>query len=1125
MGPSDETAAGSSPNLLVTSPAVSEGSPAAGARFTLSATVTNAGGGASEATTLRYYRSTDATTTASDVEVGTDAVAELAASASVRESVELPAPSTRGTYHYGACVDAVPAETDATNNCSTSVKVTVQATAKEPGEQGQQDLVVTSPSVSDSAPRAGTEFTLSVTVKNGGRAAAAAATLRYYRSGDAIITTSDTEVGTDAVARLAPSGSASQSVELTAPLTPGTYHYGACVDAVPDESDTTTHCSTSVPVTVPEPRFPDLRVTSPSVSDTRPVIGASFTLSATVRNDGGGTAASTTLHYYRSTDATITRSDTEVGTDAVAGLAAAGSRSQSVELTAPSTQGTYYYGACVYAVAGESNATNNCSTSVPVEVQATVTTPHGQPDLAMPSVTVSDSRPITGTGFTLSATVTNDGDGASAGTTLRFYRSTDATITTSDTQVAAGAIAITGLGAGGSSAKSVSLTAPATAGAYYYGACVDAVTDESDTGNNCSASVEVDAEAPKYPDLAVGTPTADDTSPETGATITLSATVSNAGDGRSEATTLRYYRSNDATITTSDTQVGTDAIGTLAASGSSAKSISLTAPATAGTYYYGACVDAVTDESDTTNNCSTPVTVAVTVPQPKPDLVVRSPSVDDSTPAAGGAVTLSASVENDGGAAAAATTLRYYRSTDATIATTDTQVGTDAVVELAAADTSSQSVDLTAPDTAGTYYYGACVDAVIGESDTTNNCSSSVAVEVDPNDDHGDTKDTATTVVPATVTTAQEPIAGHLETEGDVDYFRVVANPGETVSAVLDASTQPENIAFGASITTETESSDESTSTTVYVRVRARNGTPRYDLAIWLRDANDPKDTTFDIDLMYSTTTKPSASQKATIRAAADTWESVITEGPEARLIAVSNMCLKGNTHDFGSFVDDLLIDIRVESIDGAGGVWASAGTCTIRTDTNGLPYTSVVTFDSADINRLSSGNLRILALHEIGHALGFGTLNKWYDSLVNSARDYLRNNPESTTLPDTHFSGTAAVSAFNEIADSYTSGKVPVENDTQSYGSGSLDGHWRESVFGSELMTSTVSTSEKFSKVTIAALADLGYSVDYTQAESYTLPGSSALHRSPLDIRDEVRRGPVTRVPFRDQQIVLIPP
>ena len=73
------------------------------------------------------------------------------------------------------------------------------------------------------------------------------------------------------------------------------------------------------------------------------------------------------------------------------------------------------------------------------------------------------------------------------------------------------------------------------------------------------------------PDLVVQTPSVDDSSPGTGASFTLSATVSNAGTGQSAATTLRYYRSTDATTSASDTEVGTDAVEVLMASGSSAQ--------------------------------------------------------------------------------------------------------------------------------------------------------------------------------------------------------------------------------------------------------------------------------------------------------------------------------------------------------------------------------------------------------------------------------------------------------------------------------------------------------------------------------------------------------------------------
>ena len=131
------------------------------------------------------------------------------------------------------------------------------------------------------------------------------------------------------------------------------------------------------------------------------------------------------------------------------------------------------------------------------------------------------------------------------------------------------------------------------------------------------------------PDLEVGSPSVSDNSPETGGSFTLSATVQNDGDGAAAATTLRYYRSTDGTIATSDTLVGTDAVAGLAAGATSSESISLTAPSTAGTYYYGACVDAVADESDTTNNCS--ASVQVTVPEPTPP----PPTADVYQPLAG----------------------------------------------------------------------------------------------------------------------------------------------------------------------------------------------------------------------------------------------------------------------------------------------------------------------------------------------------------------------------------------------------------------------------------------------------------------------------------------------------------
>ena len=286
------------------------------------------------------------------------------------------------------------------------------------------------------------------------------------------------------------------------------------------------------------------------------------------------------------------------------------------------------------------------------------------------------------------------------------------------------------LSASGSSAESISLTAPATAGSYYYGACVDMVTGESDTTNNCSSSVEVAVLEPVYPDLEVRglTVDVDVETPRLGGSFSMAAILENSGDGPSATTMLRFYRSADKTITRADTQEATVEVSPLEAGERHRQEVDITAPSTEGTYYYGACVDPVPEESDTSNNCSW-WSMEVPVPLPRPNLVVGTPSVDNANPATGATFTLSATVINKGDWGGHYR-LHYYRSTDATITWADTQVRTGAASELFRFGTRDHSIQLTAPSTAGTYYYGACVEGEKDESDTTDNCSVSVRVDV-----------------------------------------------------------------------------------------------------------------------------------------------------------------------------------------------------------------------------------------------------------------------------------------------------------------------------------------------------------------------------------------------------------
>lgn len=233
----------------------------------------------------------------------------------------------------------------------------------------------------------------------------------------------------------------------------------------------------------------------------------------------------------------------------------------------------------------------------------------------------------------------------------------------------------------------------------------------------------------------------------------------------------------------------------------------------------------------------------------------------------------------------------------------------------------------------------------------------------------------------------------------------------------------------------------------------------------------------YTITLCFTTPITPS--QRTAFEGALARWSAVI-EGDLPNLTAnIPAGSCGTRSPDLNFEIDDLVIFAGVEAIDGPGAVLGQAGWCYRRTA--GLPLVGLMRFDAADVAALeSSGRFVAVVLHEMGHVLGLSS-GLW------NTMGFLKN-PSGATAQDTYFDGPLAIAGFDQIGgSSYTGGsKVPVEN---TGGGGTANSHWRESVLLNELMTGYLNAgSNPLSVLTVGALADMGYRVDPTAADAFSL-------------------------------------
>lgn len=208
------------------------------------------------------------------------------------------------------------------------------------------------------------------------------------------------------------------------------------------------------------------------------------------------------------------------------------------------------------------------------------------------------------------------------------------------------------------------------------------------------------------------------------------------------------------------------------------------------------------------------------------------------------------------------------------------------------------------------------------------------------------------------------------------------------------------------------------------------------------------------------------AAQQAVFSRAANRWAEVITGD------------LPNVTYN-GRVIDDLLIAASGIFIDGPGNILGQAGPRQLRSGSN-LPYYGIMQFDTADLAAMErDGTLYEVILHEMGHVIGIGTIWARKGLLVGAGTA----NPR--------FLGANATREYRALFGVLDT-SVPVEGNNS--GVGSRDSHWRESIFRNELMTPRIgSVGNPLSRVTVASLADLGYTVNMNAANPFARPSVAA--------------------------------
>lgn len=239
--------------------------------------------------------------------------------------------------------------------------------------------------------------------------------------------------------------------------------------------------------------------------------------------------------------------------------------------------------------------------------------------------------------------------------------------------------------------------------------------------------------------------------------------------------------------------------------------------------------------------------------------------------------------------------------------------------------------------------------------------------------------------------------------------------------------------------------------------------------------------------------------QQAIIRQAAERWQRVVVgaiANHDPNDTYIRDFCFRWLTSEsvegpiapelegISSF-EGLLVFVR--TVPHQDGALARAGPCGYQ---DRLPNFGSVMFSADQLERMTSmGWLPDVTLHELGHVLGLGTVWRQDDSELVWPGTYHCAHPSHEPHFTRVFVGATGVLEYHRLGGT---AEPALEPDCS---------HWHETRFGAELMTPILNTDAEgvsvnpLSDMTVGALEDLGYAVNYAEADSYSLTLTSYGH------------------------------